>query len=222
MLEKAGYKIVNLSMFRLGNKPSRYPLPAQLCTSSVLHMLVDRSFIRPFNTLTRFLKNVQRPAGPSLKRAPIWDLEDVARTTSDQPRFVFSHSMITHEPFIFNRDGSLRETYSNKLTAPEDYLDQTVYVNQLLMRAIERILEKSSRPPVIIIQGDHGFRELSGDDRDDESYGMLNAILLPGLTPEEMNLNPVNTFPLVFNHLFNAGLPYETNAAPLIAGFVDE
>jgi hypothetical protein len=44
---------------------------------------------------------------------------------------------------------------------------------------------------------------------------MLNAMLIPGLTnaAELEALPPVNTFRLVFNHVFNAGLPYLTNSA---------
>lgn len=222
LLASAGYKIVNLSMVPLAMADARYPLSAFLCTRSVRQMIWDRSVFRvkiPFRLSSRpRARKSTAEAEARAKLQPLVDLEAIAAEKAGQPRFVFVHSMITHEPYLFNPDGSHHEPVIVRQANNRVYLDQLRFADQQLIRIVRHILEKSARPPVIILQGDHGFRHCQGSaaTRDKESYGMLNAILLPGLEEHELtdDFPPVNTFRLVFNHLFDAGLPYLTNPVP--------
>jgi hypothetical protein len=216
MLKAAGYRIVNLSMMSLGEAEPRYPITTFLCFSSVNKMLRNRSFLSAVKLAKTKVKTSSQGLA-ARKRLPFSDIEAAAREPSDQPRFVFSHLMISHAPMVFRRDGSVHPITQAGSASNGDYLDQTIYATHLLTQTVARILAHASQPPVIIIQGDHGFRYFQGteEQRRHESYGMLNAMLIPGLTnaAELEALPPVNTFRLVFNHVFNAGLPYLTNSA---------
>jgi hypothetical protein len=67
------------------------------------------------------------------------------------------------------------------------------------------------------LQSDHGFRKLPGSvDQYAEAHTILNAALLPEDGDKELfkGITPVNSFRVVLNHYFKAGLPYETNGPP--------
>ena len=67
-----------------------------------------------------------------------------------------------------------------------------------MLGIVREILADSVTPPIIIIQGDHGFGE-------GLNFPILNAFYLPGIPAGSLypTLSPVNTFRLVFNHYFN-------------------
>jgi hypothetical protein len=218
-LSSAGYKIVNLSMLPLKSAEAKYPILRCLCYRSVRLMLLDRSFLRLFSLLSPpppdSAKHNKAAALCSRKIRPLSDLAAVAAESCAQPRFVFVHSLITHQPYVFARNGKIHAPVQTSMpNSAGAYLDQLVYADRLLIQTLTRLIEKSVRPPVIILQGDHGFRYLSSSPADNnrESYCMLQAILLPSLEKNELpdDFAPVNTFRLVFNHLFATRLPYLT------------
>ena len=130
-----------------------------------------------------------------------FDLETL-HTISEIPgkKFVYAHLLVTHEPFVFNTDGTLREsnTYDNSA-----YKDQIIYLNTQLLEIVENILADSETPPIIIIQGDHSHYS------EGRSY-IFNAYYLPGGVDSQvyMSITPVNTFRLIFDNYFggNYGL----------------
>jgi hypothetical protein len=70
-----------------------------------------------------------------------------------------------------------------------------------MLTIISEILANSTTPPIIIIQGDHGFGE--GDN-----FPILNAYYLPGIDPGVLypTISPVNSFRLIFNEYFGSNL----------------
>jgi hypothetical protein len=149
----------------------------------------------------------------------------------DKPVFVFAHIMAPHPPFVFSRTGEAlrsRETFAfadgnhwydihGRDGTPyfSMYSEQLVYVMKRLGEAIDAILAASPRPPVIIVQGDHGpgsalhlERVMYSDHQ--ERFGIFNAWYTPpGVELElEEGATAINTFPMLFNALFDAGLPY--------------
>ena len=147
----------------------------------------------------------------------------VADQSDPRPKFVFAHFILPHPPFVFNADGSPHASFaggdgSHYGGTREDYYhgyrEQVQYTDRLAEQMIDAILAHSVRPPVIIIQGDHG----SGMDLDwtsqadsclRERFSILNAYYLPGVTTTGLYpaVTPVNTFRVVFNAYFDAGLP---------------
>ncbi|MBP9041643.1 MAG: hypothetical protein KBF64_07715 [Anaerolineaceae bacterium] len=116
------------------------------------------------------------------------------------PKFVYAHLYITHNPFVFQKDGKIRESFETDINA---YLDQVTFSNHQLIEIIETIIEKSDQPPIIIIQGDHAYKVV-GEDR----VKILNAYYLPdgGNDLVYDSITPVNTFRLIFNQYFNGNL----------------
>ena len=131
------------------------------------------------------------------------------------PKFVFAHIPSPHWPFLFDRAGnpvSLENLTRAQLK--EGYLDQLIYLNGRILQIVDAILENSSRDPLVIIQSDHGPAfEFSMDTPSDALYQERMRILNAYYLPEEAQamlyptITPVNSFRIVFNHLFAAELP---------------
>ena len=84
------------------------------------------------------------------------------------------------------------------------------YLNTLVLDAVETILESSTTPPIIIIQGDHGTAGYA--KREDipklnmkERHAILNAYYFPDGKTDLLypTISPVNTFRVVLNTYFN-------------------
>jgi hypothetical protein len=78
---------------------------------------------------------------------------------------------------------------------------------------IDRILANSPEPPVIILQSDHGSgmglsTECHNQTDLRERLSILNAYFLPGVGSEDLyqSISPVNSFRVVLNAYFGAGL----------------
>jgi len=141
-------------------------------------------------------------------------------------KFVFVHIIAPHPPFVFDRDGAAQEfsrPFANldgenyKGTEAEylsQYTEQLQFVNTNILLAIDSILANSSRPPIIIIQGDHGGgSHLDPSSLDTscmfERVSILNAYYLPGGKTDLLypSITPVNTFRVVFNAYFGTNYP---------------
>jgi hypothetical protein len=123
------------------------------------------------------------------------------------PAFVFAHVLSPHRPFIFRAPGLPRNVGS--------YGGQVLYLSTLLEDEVRRILAQSSRPPIIVIQADHGLREKVawGDSAPGElleRHAILDAIYLPPSDgrprpPAELydSISPVNTFRFILSRYFD-------------------
>jgi hypothetical protein len=92
--------------------------------------------------------------------------------------------------------------------SPEDraddlpgFIEQLLYTNTLVLDAVDAILATSDSPPVIVIQGDHGFGE---PDR----RAILSAYRVPDNCGDSSyaGLTAANSFRVVFNACFGADL----------------
>jgi len=211
-LREAGYRIVNLSMLPLGPEPARYPLELALCFPSVRERLLAHSVLA--FRIPGFMGR-RRKAGPeALARSllqPFEDLEAVAVAPSDRPRLIVAHLMITHPPFVFDRAGGVHGfALPARLAENRHYTEQLHFATGRLMKTLETILAQGS-PPVVILQGDHGYRGMRAPSpaRTRQAASVLYAIRMPGLDVGRFRAHaqPVNTFRLVLNTLFDAGLP---------------
>lgn len=118
------------------------------------------------------------------------------------PRFVFAHIVSPHWPYVFGPNG---EPVAARGSAKSAYIDQITFLNKQIVPILEAILARSTTPPIIILQADHG----SVIENLPRRMNILSAYYLPagGDTLLYENISPVNTFRLLFNHYFNAGLP---------------
>ena len=79
------------------------------------------------------------------------------------PKFIFAHIVAPHPAYIFDENGPVTPDKPYTLEfdgTPEEslegYIGQVIYLNQIMEKTIDTILENSNVPPIIIIQGDHG------------------------------------------------------------------
>ena len=115
-------------------------------------------------------------------------------------KFIYAHLFLTHPPYTFNLDGSFRQ--NEVITSGEDYVayrENVIYATQRYTDLIQKIIEKSPTPPIIILQGDHSYPENGNRTR------ILNAYFLPGDGNKQVypTITPVNTFRLVLDYYFD-------------------
>lgn len=141
------------------------------------------------------------------------------------PKFVFTHILVPHPPFVFGPQGEARtpggvyDTHDASLYVGtpaeyrQGYLDQLHYINQLVAPTLARLIADSPTPPVIVVQGDHGpgalFDLFSAEASClAERYAIFNAYYLPGYADRLYpGITPVNTFRLIFDAYWGADLP---------------
>jgi len=169
---------------------------------------------------------------------------------SDKPKFVFFHLILPHTPLLVDESGQYQapmgkmdylalggdallerwrrehpdkdETYFREYYQ-RGYVNNVRYFNRQFLDFIYTLLDRSTRPFIVILQGDHGpalldeLRPLDQMDQEviDERSHVLNAYYFPdqdyaGLAA---NISPVNSFRVVFNQFFGTDLPLLTNDA---------
>jgi hypothetical protein len=146
----------------------------------------------------------------------------------DGPKFVFAHIISPHPPIVFKSDGSLNTNASMRDFANGDQANpwyspdlagQIAHLNRLVQSAVGVIIEKSSRPPIIVLQGDHGTFKTRGPSILGQTEQPLKdqvrerlSILLAIYGPEKFlaklydSMSPVNVFRILFNFQFDAEL----------------
>jgi hypothetical protein len=132
--------------------------------------------------------------------------------------FTFVHFLLPHHPYLFDRNGNVKHhaTLLDQFQRggmwgkKNEYIEQVIFVNNRMKKVIDTILIKSTSPPIIILQSDHG-PQVPGVDN--ETYikarmSILNAYYLPsGNHMLYDSITPVNTFRLIFDCYFEETLP---------------
>jgi hypothetical protein len=165
----------------------------------------------------------------------------------EAPTITFAHILFPHPPFIYDAAGKPVEAgafYSirdgDRYFEPQDrqeytqaFVQQTIYANQRTLETLDRILQNSTTPPIIVLQSDHGpaslFDPFSLENTViDERTGILAAYYFPdgdytALYPE---ISPVNSFRIILNQYFGAEyalLPDASYFSPFndLLGFVE-
>ncbi len=142
------------------------------------------------------------------------------------PKFVFTHVVTPHPPFIFGPNGEPRDPpiawsladgnwLIRRLNTKQEgyillYRDQLKFIEKKTIAAIESIITHSTRPPIIVLQADHGpgaYLHWNSSEKTNmrERLSILNAYYLPdgGDTLLYDTITPVNTFRVILNHYFD-------------------
>ena len=225
-LKGEGYSTINVGAMVSITEKNRYAdesinyQPAPL-DSEFSMILFNTTMLKPFSERFEFIdwRRVQ------WKRIQyeIDALEGIA--SQPEPTYVFAHLEIPHDPYVFDADGSfVLEDIEKSRDVKDNYIRQTTYLNGALEKMIDRILEQSDVPPIIIVQSDHGsglmhdaaILSKTGAERDfqlREAMRNFDAIHLSGkkssVLPED--LTPVNLWRVLFNEYFNTKLPLLPN-----------
>lgn len=128
--------------------------------------------------------------------------------------FTFAHLLVPHPPFMFRADGSVLPYQGNLADGfeVEPYVEQLQFVNEQVLATVDRILEGSDEPPIIVIQGDHGpssFPYATPERKHWERQGIFNAMLVPDAVRSTLypSITSVNTFRAILDGQFGATLP---------------
>jgi hypothetical protein len=136
------------------------------------------------------------------------------------PRFVYVHLLLPHVPFMFDANGNVvDQQYRNNWNY---YLGNYIFTIQIAEKIVNNLMAAADpkRPPIIILQSDHGARNQIIQDNEStllknfpEEYksNILFALYMPGYDTSTIpqNVNPNNTFPIIFNYLFNDNIPLQ-------------
>ena len=120
----------------------------------------------------------------------------------DRPRFVFTHILVPHQPYIFTPSGD----FYWAADAVEGYRSNTQFIDARIVPTLKKIIEGSRTPPIIIVQGDHGS-SIGDDPR--VRMSILNAYYVDEATRADLypTITPVNSFRIIFNHYFGTNYP---------------
>ena len=199
-LKKTGYQFINMGSWY---HQTRYnvladknintfgfqfseELPVLLINNSVLRLLPIKKYWHNTATLDTL---------SALKSMP---------ANTDKQKFVFAHIICPHSPYVFGANGENTGVKTNDgKNEKRSYLDQHIFITKKVTELVDQLLLTSKRPPIIIIQADHGARM----DRVNE-HKVFSAVYIPDYKGESWpdSLPSYNTFPLIFNYLFGTNL----------------
>ena len=189
-------------------------------------ILIDHSMARVLSHVSALNKALIEMPYDTHRRHILFAFEKLQEAPAlDGNYFVYAHIIAPHPPFVFDDDGDavfhdtpftlndanyyLREhSQKNYLTG---YRRQVQYVNTLVLQTVDAILMRSTTPPIIIIQGDHGpgaylhWGSLE-NTLPAERFGILNAYYFPDQNYAELypSISPVNSFRVLFNQFLDA------------------
>jgi len=223
--EKAGYSFRNFSVFDLQDQ--RSPLQFNL-NHHIDNILTSTTFFNRIyngadpdfllaekNIDLRFLKsswsdNVKKDVA-TLEIDFKQLLDSISK--NNKPSFNYFHFMIPHPPLLYDSNGhenKIRDMYffDGYDKGIEKYISYTKYGNKKIKEMVNKIFEKGGKNVVIIIQGDHGFREFADRLPNEARLGILNAIYLPNKNYSNFNdtMTPVFTFKQILNNQFGTFL----------------
>ena len=228
--QQQGYQIKNNSIFHLANIPTPAPqnyilIGKEMVTAHTLlsrlnrdlryHLAVTFKLEAEINRLSYSMNRVNQLLLSRL-------IEDAA-TQAQKPRFVYTHLTMPHYPYYYRSDGQLNPIellQEGEQWRKTEYIEYLKWTNGLLLETVDRIIRQSKTPPIILLMGDHGFREFTdGFEKNAPFYYMnLNAVLVPNGNYGEFyeSISTVNQFPALFNTAFGQRLPYLKDSTILL------
>jgi len=116
------------------------------------------------------------------------------------PKFIHAHIISPHPPYLFNADGTLNPD-AEEISASQGYPEQLRFLEPRLLDIVQQIIDQSNIPPIIIIEGDHGFVKKHVTSN-------FMALYLPDGGAEGLydHMTMINVFPHIFNTYFGTDL----------------
>ena len=228
-LKIKGYTTVtfdeSLSVF-----PTDFPMQTDYNYTSAPDSIPPSTFLDEFgilvlnNTMLRAFSHIYEPyivvPGLNAHKDMLFFTLDKMKDMNEvpSPKFVYVHLLFPHMPFMFDKNGVVISTIYN--TDWNDYLGNYIFSIKYTEKMVANIFSQADpeRPPIIILQSDHGARNeiyygneetLLKNFPEEFKTSILFALYMPGYDSSSLpqDIDPINTFPIVFNHLFNADIP---------------
>lgn len=224
-LKEAGYKFVVIGSwyeptrhFDLADVNLKYATPSYFSWE-----LLDTTVYRPLGNKFGLFEDRLNPRRVRYKTA-VFQFRTIREAAAiPGPKFVFSHIVQPHNPYVFEADGSyLPEDEEARRDIPRKFLDQVVHTNARIREFVDTVITgDSQKDPVVILQADEGAHPFRleadypnfewGEASDEEirlKFPILNAYYLPGVSEPGLypTITPVNSFRKIFNLYFGTGL----------------
>lgn len=218
VFQSLGYDFVNLSLFDIAGHASIINKTflksgIDLISSQTLGQRLKRDVY--YNVLMNHFQNTNL-----YKQFIFNDLENnrlvynktiiAAKAIAAKPRFIYTHLIMPHFPYYYNEQGKLNpinQLAAKHMTDKSLYLSYLKYTNSRVLQLVDSIKLNASKPPVILLFGDHGFRYIG--EKDSSVFSTLTAISLPRKNDQQYysTISHVNQFPVLFNTLFKQQMP---------------
>jgi hypothetical protein len=191
--------------FDLGREATRSDLRRSLVNTTILSLLQkdyahDADYVR--RTLVALPQVAERP----------------------EPTFAFAHILTPHRPYaVYANCEPRKERYplggAWLRQRRQIYVEQVQCVNRQVLSVVTQLLRRSSVPPIIVLQGDHGTPALQYDKAASaravsppqarERFNPFGAYYLPegGGKAFADSVTLVNVFQKILNHYFGAEVP---------------
>jgi hypothetical protein len=230
LLENEGYTIKNLGIFDIKGHSAKMGLTSRggsvkIFYEETIWNRIEREIL--WNVLLKFPAWFERQYGKSQaemmqKFTKKFNLiHSELQTQDDRPKFVYGHISIPHPPYYVNRHGELINillTY-NQHSRDSLYLEQLAFCNTWIDSLSKAANRPFKRPRVIIIEGDHGFRDADDEQIIRERHLMnLSTYYFSDKNYEGLydSITPVNSFRVIFNKYFQTGLPLLKDSSVLL------
>jgi hypothetical protein len=217
-LRKHGYKIHNNGIFDLAAEPSvseptflpkrTSSITAQTFVKRILDNLgfhlVDKLKIK---FVIRYSRNADLRNNKKLTARTIKAAEHATH-----PKFVYTHLIMPHHPYYFDSSGKQRppEALTDELiTDTAAFVSYVKYANRQLLSLVDTIMKKSTSPPIIILAGDHGFRNFINFGIKKYHFMNLTAVYRPDGNYDSYYpaITNVNAFRVLLNDQFRQQIP---------------
>jgi hypothetical protein len=225
LLKKAGYSICNLGVCDLNDHPAytRHYLSKfyqMILQGETLSKRIEKDIlwnvygwdIPWVNKMRNRKMYEQKDSFIARNRQNLQLILKELNTQANQPKFVFGHILMPHSPFYFDRNGNSTGQLTGIYNAANEknlYLEQLIYTNTWVDSLINATNRPFPRPRVVIIEGDHGFRDDPPNVTPEMHFMNLNTWYFSDKDYSILydSLSPVNTFRIVLNKYFRANLP---------------
>ena len=214
-----GYDIVNRSIFDIAGNPSPVnqdflPLKARLITDRTLWGRVKRDILWNLVMGKFEIKWLSQNLIYSYNQNNN-KLIDLVKKDSEKkssiPRFIYAHYNMPHPPYYFDKIGKAlpKEKLDHSFEKDKDlYIGYVQYTNTKIIELVNTISRNTNNEAVMIIMGDHGFR----NDWQMPQHVFLqnqNAVYLPGKNYNLFydSITGVNQFRVLINTLFKQNTP---------------
>jgi len=225
LLKARGYKFIHFGDWWDPTKINRFAdlnfnyIP--LGTNGFAEMLLDTTILKPAIEIFIGDSKVRNREKIRYKFQELADVPEI-----EGPKFVFVHTLLPHDPYIFGQNGEpVTDEELAARSESDNYINQLIFTNKQIKLLIDQILSKSASPPIIIIQSDEGPfaapEVLASDFMVTGDWNtvspavlkthmkILNAYYLPNSDRALLyqSISPVNSFRIIFDFYF--GTNYE-------------
>jgi hypothetical protein len=228
-LKHHGYEFFNYSVFDFEGQPARVretflPVKTRLITSQTFLHRFDKEIRFNFVYSIKNKRNQRILTYANQKNNEnIYELTwKQAERQSPKPKFVYTHLMMPHYPYYYDSTGNERpyeKLQEGNQGDEKAYIGYVAYANKKLEALIDHILKHSTRPPLIVLMGDHGFRHFKSPVAFKYYFLNLAAIHLPSKNYSGIpdTITGVNLFRTILNREFEQQLPYLKDSSSYLA-----